>query len=150
MRNLVIYPAFAALALLATACSGTGKSSTAESDSAAPQTEVAQEANLNYKLENGKIVSTNGLPMIVDFSAEWCPPCRQLKPIFHALEKEYEGKVDFVTINVDSMPELSNQYKVESIPNMVFINPEGDEVYRSVGFREADQIKGDITKYLSK
>ncbi len=54
------------------------------------------------------------------------PPCRQLKPVFHALGEEYKGKVDFVTVNVDSMPELAEKYKISSIPTLVFLSSEGE------------------------
>lgn len=155
MKRL-IYSATIFLALFATACSGGGKSSNSDSDSSpkveqqAPSTEVATDSGKEYKLVDGTIVSANDLPMIVDFSAEWCPPCKQLKPIFEDLKREYTGKVDFVTINVDSMPELAKKYGVESIPNMVFVSPEGKELYRSIGFREASQIRDDISKYMKQ
>lgn len=107
-------------------------------------------------VQNEKTVSTdtnlaiNGLPVVVDFSAEWCPPCRQLKPIFTQLKEEYAGKVDFITVNVDSMPDLSNEYRISSIPALIYISSEGKEVYRSIGFQDASQIKADISKYLDK
>ena len=95
-------------------------------------------------------LASNGLPVVVDFSAEWCPPCRQLKPIFAQLKEEYAGKVDFITVNVDSMPELSNKFNISSIPALIYLSPDGKEVYRSIGFQEASIIKYDISKYLEK
>lgn len=151
MKKLVYTSAFC-LALALCACSGNG-SSQADSDSikeTVKEAEMAVEQKQNYKITDGSIVSANGLPMIVDFSAEWCPPCRQLKPIFESLKNEYAGKVDFVTINVDSMPLIATKYSVESIPNMVYISKDGTEVFRSVGFVEAAQIKADIAKYLEQ
>lgn len=142
-----------ALALLAGACSGNGKKEAAastDSDAVATQTESGIAVSDEYKLVDGTFVSANGLPMIIDFSAEWCPPCRQLKPVFEELEKEYAGKINFITVNVDSMPSVAQNYKVESIPNLVFAKADGTEVYRSVGFREGAELKAYIEKYLSE
>lgn len=128
------------------ACGGAGKKS---ADSAVAENNkemVAADASAPL----GKGLVKNGLPVIVDFSAEWCPPCRKLKPIFTELKGVYAGKVDFVTVNVDSMPELSQDFRVESIPALIYLNAEGEEIYRSVGFQTGEQIKSDISKYFSK
>lgn len=139
-----------AAAMFATGCSGNGNSS--GKDSTGVKTEKQTKSNekkKDYEVTDGGLLSINGLPMLVDFSAEWCPPCRQLKPIFSDLKKEYKGKVDFVTINVDSMPELAAKYRIESIPALIYISRDGQELYRSVGFRQALEIKADISKYLN-
>lgn len=136
--------------MFATGCSGNGNSS--KKDSTGVKTEKqakSQEQEKEYEVTDGGLLSINGLPMLVDFSAEWCPPCRQLKPIFSDLKKEYKGKVDFVTINVDSMPELAAKYRIESIPALIYISRDGQELYRSVGFQQSLQIKADIAKYLN-
>lgn len=95
-------------------------------------------------------VNSGGVPTVLDFSAEWCPPCRKLKPIFSALKEEYAGSVDFKTINVDSMPELSAKYQISSIPALVYLDAEGKEVHRTIGFRSAEEIRTDIRNVFSK
>lgn len=149
MKKLLLICALGA-AMFATGCSGNGNSS--KKDSTGIKTEKqakSQEQEKEYEVTDGGLLSINGLPMLVDFSAEWCPPCRQLKPIFSDLKKEYKGKVDFVTINVDSMPELAAKYRIESIPALIYISRDGQELYRSVGFQQSLQIKADIAKYLN-
>ncbi len=149
MKKLLLICALGA-AMFATGCSGNGNSS--KKDSTGVKTEKqakSQEQEKEYEVTDGGLLSINGLPMLVDFSAEWCPPCRQLKPIFSDLKKEYKGKVDFVTINVDSMPELAAKYRIESIPALIYISRDGQELYRSVGFQQSLQIKADIAKYLN-
>nr|QJR98304.1 hypothetical protein Muribac2_280 [uncultured Muribaculaceae bacterium] len=139
----------ALIALGAASCSSGNSSKTSDSDSIATAKEAvvaSEEAKQNYEITDGGLLSTNGLPMIVDFSAVWCPPCQELKPIFAELKKEYTGKVDFVTIDVDSMPDLANHYKIESIPALIFIAPDGAEVNRVIGFQEKASLKGEITK----
>lgn len=145
MKKPILFVAVG-LAVAMMACGGAGKKS---ADSAVAENNkemVAADASAPL----GKGLVKNGLPVIVDFSAEWCPPCRKLKPIFTELKGEYAGKVDFVTVNVDSMPELSQDFRVESIPALIYLNADGEEIYRSVGFQTGEQIKSDISKYFSK
>ena len=145
MKKPILFVAVG-LAVAMMACGGAGKKS---ADSAVAENNkemVAADASAPL----GKGLVKNGLPVIVDFSAEWCPPCRKLKPIFTELKGVYAGKVDFVTVNVDSMPELSQDFRVESIPALIYLNAEGEEIYRSFGFQTGEQIKSDISKYFSK
>lgn len=102
----------------------------------------------SYKVVDGRIVPTDGKPMIVDFSATWCPPCRQLKPIFEKLAEEFKGRVTFVTIDVDENPELSQAYNVKSIPMMVFLNKDGQIQNTIVGFQDRDQLLAAINTYF--
>ena len=101
-----------------------------------------------FKIENGLIKPVNGRPMIVDFSATWCPPCRQLKPIFEKLADEFKGRIDFVTVDVDENPELSQAYGVQSIPMMVFLNKDGQIQNTIVGFQDRDQLLAAINTYF--
>ena len=142
MKKQILYFA-AALAFVATSCGGSGSKSL---DSGVAQESVKTEEPVS----SGAFLAANGLPVVVDFSAEWCPPCWQLKPIFAQLKEEFAGKIDFITVNVDSMPDLSNEYRISSIPALVYLSADGKEVYRSVGFQQATQIKADISKYLEK
>lgn len=108
--------------------------------------EVAEEPIL--KIVDGKIKPENGRPMIVDFSASWCPPCRQLKPIFEKLAEDFKGRIDFVTVDVDENPELSQAYGVQSIPMMVFLNKDGQIQNTIVGFQNRDQLLAAINTYF--
>lgn len=101
-----------------------------------------------YKVVDGLIKPENGRPMIVDFSATWCPPCKQLKPIFEKLAEEFKGRIDFVTVDVDENPELSQAYGVQSIPMLVFLNKDGQIQQSLVGFQNRDQILGEINTYF--
>lgn len=80
------------------------------------------------------------LPKLYDFWAEWCPPCREQKPIVEELKQEYAGQVDIVMVNVDEEAELAQQYEVRVIPTLVFIDAGGNEVERLTGLNTKDKL----------
>jgi len=72
------------------------------------------------------------LPVVVDFYATWCGPCRQLAPIMNSLADQYAGKIKFVKVNVDESPKVAQQLQVEGIPMLVFLQ-NGKTAGTSVG-----------------
>ena len=82
------------------------------------------------------------LPKLWDFWATWCPPCKQLKPTIEALEKEYEGKIEIKSIDVDQNKDLAEKFKVQAIPTLVFLDAKGNELSRLVGLVPRDTIVG--------
>ena len=71
-------------------------------------------------------------PVLVDFWAPWCGPCRMLAPVMEQLADEQEGKAKVVKVNVDDNPELAKQFQVYSIPTVIAFK-NGQETGRSVG-----------------
>ncbi|MFC1912547.1 FKBP-type peptidyl-prolyl cis-trans isomerase [Chloroflexota bacterium] len=82
----------------------------------------------------------NGLPTIADFGRGTCIPCKQMKPILEDLAKEYEGKVNVLIISVDEHRDLTTQYGIMAIPTQIFLDSEGQEVTRHMGFFAKDDI----------
>jgi len=70
--------------------------------------------------------------ILLDFYAETCPPCRALMPLVEKLADEYEGKVEFKKVDVHKFPELRTQYKIGSIPSLLFVK-KSEIVEKTVG-----------------
>ena len=84
-------------------------------------------------------VLNSSTPVMVDFFADWCGPCRALLPIVEELAGEYAGTVKIVKVNVDESPEVAQNFGVMSIPTLIFIKG-GQEVDRAVGALPKDAL----------
>ncbi|HAI98109.1 TPA: thioredoxin [Candidatus Peribacteria bacterium] len=83
------------------------------------------------------------IPVLVDFWAPWCGPCRAMSPVVDEIAKEYEGKAKVVKVNVDENADIPGQFNVMSIPTFIVFK-DGSPVAQIVGGRP----KGDLTKEL--
>jgi len=88
-------------------------------------------------------------PVLIDFWAEWCMPCRMIAPAFNELAEDYKGKVKFAKVNVDDNTELATQLQILSIPVLILFK-EGKELTRIVGANPKEQIKKEVDSALSR
>ncbi|GAB3753024.1 thioredoxin [Zhihengliuella somnathii] len=92
-------------------------------------------------------VLDNSKPVIVDFWAEWCGPCRMLSPILDQIAEEHADKVDVVKVNVDENQGIAAKYGITSIP-AVFVFKDGEHVASSIGAKPKQVIEQEFAEYL--
>ena len=136
------------VALMALVACNNNKSENQDVEGNEAQTEAAVEAE--EESQDGWMKQTTLMankPMVVDFYATWCGPCKELAPVLDELEKKYEGEVIFQRIDVDQRPELAQEFGIQAIPMLMFITPKG-EYQTIVGYQDAPVIEERIAELL--
>jgi thioredoxin 1 len=103
-----------------------------------PGGSVPEIADVTEQDFNEKVLASD-LPIVVDFWAEWCGPCRLVHPELEKLQQEYEGKVQVVRLNIDDAPGISAKYGVMSIPTIALFK-DGSIQSHVIGARPKDAI----------
>lgn len=99
--------------------------------------------------ENFDVDAAPGHLVVVDFNAEWCGPCKRFEPIFAKAAEKYQGKVQFVSVDVDKHAALRDKLGINSIPALLFISADGTKNWQ-VGFMEQEEFDTLIQNYLDK
>lgn len=92
-------------------------------------------SNANFEQE----VIDSDMPVLVDFWATWCGPCKMLSPVIEEIAKEFDGKIKVGKVNVDDETELAIKFGVEVIPTLVFFK-DGKIVSRTAGYYDKDEL----------
>ena len=92
-------------------------------------------------------VIESSMPVLVDFTAEWCPPCKMLSPIVDEIANQYEGKLRVVTVDADENQTIIQQYNILGLPTLVLFK-NGEVVERITGFKPKDKILGKLDGHL--
>lgn len=95
-----------------------------------------------------KEVMESELPVLVDFYADWCGPCKMMGPIVKALAEKYDGKIKVGKVNVDEQPALSQQFRVMSIPTFIVFK-EGKAAGTFIGGMSQKDLEAKVEQVLS-
>lgn len=119
--------------------------------------EICQEREYNNRMSGEPIHVTDAafettvlqspVPVIVDFWAPWCGPCKMIAPVLDKIAKEYEGKVVVAKVNTDENPEWMTKYGIQGIPTMLFV-ANGKIVHRQVGALPERMLRDIVTQFM--
>lgn len=112
----------------------------AQTQAPAQASEAAEAPAVTVLAQGEQLPAVAKLPMVIDFNATWCGPCRKFAPVFDAAAEAYSGRAQFYSVDVDKHPRLAAQFGVQSIPTVAFLQPDGT-VKVSVGYLSAEQLE---------
>jgi len=94
-----------------------------------------------------KVIVESTLPVLVDFWASWCLPCKAITPILEDLAEEYSSKINFIKLDVDEAPLIAPRYGIYSIPTILILK-EGKPVDQVIGLKSKDELKQFLEKAI--
>lgn len=101
----------------------------------------------DYTKNSQALVMKSKVPVILDFYADWCRPCKMLAPELIQIQKDYKGRVLVYKINIEQEEELARIFGVQSIPTLYFIKPDG-KYTATMGYRTQDELKQVIDSFF--
>ncbi len=94
-----------------------------------------------------ELIRINDLPVLVDFYADWCGPCKMVSPVIARLAKEYRGRITTVKINTEKKPGIAARYSIQSIPTIMMFH-KGKQLMRLEGAYPYEALRTEIEKVL--
>ena len=101
----------------------------------------------NVTNENAKEFMATELPIVLDFSAAWCGPCKQLAPIIEELSEEYAGRIAVGKCDIEEADDLTMEYGIRNVPTVIFIK-DGKVVERFVGYKSKSDVQAKFEALL--
>ena len=96
----------------------------------------------------GTQVLQSSQPVLIEFTADWCPPCKMLAPIIHEIARKYEGSLRVGLLDADYNPEIVQRYSVMGLPTLILF-ADGEPVERIIGFVPRERIEAKLLPHLT-
>lgn len=98
---------------------------------------------------NGRFINiiNSEIPVLVDFYADWCGPCKQMPPILKDVKSDLKECIKIIKVNVDKNPFIATKYQIRSIPTIIIFK-NGEPIWTGVGLHQANELKSIIRKYI--
>jgi thioredoxin 1 len=107
---------------------------------------MSQVKEANDSNFDSEVLEATG-PVLVDFSATWCGPCKKLEPIVHEIAGDYEGRLKVVKVDVDKSPNIAAKFQVMSVPTMLLVR-DGDVKDQMIGLMSKQALSDRVDKVL--
>lgn len=114
-------------------------SNASETSADANESTATQGSDHVTEWKEGTISPDASQPIVIDFNAVWCPPCRMFGPVYHAVAAKYAAKAKFLSVDVDSVPAAAGQFGVSSIPQISVLKPDGT-VKSTIGYMSEEEF----------
>lgn len=108
-------------------------------------TRTDEKANLPSSFDS--LIASHDKPILADFWADWCGPCKAMSPVLTELARDWKGRITVIKVNTETKPELASRYRISGIPTLILFKG-GSEVHRLTGAAPLAHLKREFESFL--